>query len=66
MHVLMTAYSWAENNGGAAMIRQNARALLRQGHQVSMVWTATTWWWLGSRERLVGAEQDRAAGAWRA
>ncbi len=39
MHILMTMYGWAEEGGGTVLPRQMAKALVRRGHRVTVVYT---------------------------
>lgn len=40
IHILMTMYGWAEEGGGTMLPRQIAKALVRRGHKVSVIYMA--------------------------
>lgn len=39
LHVLFTMYGWAEEGGGTILPRQIAKALVRRGHRVTVIYT---------------------------
>jgi glycosyltransferase involved in cell wall biosynthesis len=41
MHVAFTMYGWADEGGGTMLPRQLAKALVRRGHRVSVIYAAT-------------------------
>ncbi len=39
LHILFTMYGWAEEGGGTMLPRQVAKALVKRGHRVSVIYT---------------------------
>lgn len=39
LHILFTMYGWAEEGGGTILPRQIAKALVRRGHRVTVIYT---------------------------